>query len=467
MLPPGGSMEIVFSFDTTGSMGECLVEATNNIQTIVKRLQTDIPGIRMAVFAHADYCNHNDYVTKYIDFTTDITKITDFVKEAARPTGGGDLDECYELVLRQVREELSWTPGSKRSLVLIGDANPHEPNYRNNTLNINWRDEADHLGKMGVKIYATECRPNSFNKSSKFYKTLAGKTGGHHLQLQDFSNIFDFLMAVAYREEGDELFLNYESEVRERRGAMLDNDLDTLFTKLRRDDTFTLPDSTDTSCEVRKARKRKGDTSTGKVKTAKKVKLAITTPYKKSTAETRRNIKKFGILQNKADTSLLRREMVPENNFILNDKNWSQWQKVICKDNSLSSNNNWSYNGEHYKKKIVFPTHPEKPAMFEFAVQTKPRARRYVVYNKMAHRITERWWNRLFCESDIKSQIRSITNRGYSLFVRRLLLESDKKQRETIQALRRYDYSWRKVRNQRIHHRHVAIGSQIISDGSL
>ena len=71
-------------------------------------------------------------------------------------TGGGDADECYELVLRQVlyctvlyctllilyctvlyctvllhqaRTQLSWTPGSVRSLVMIGDCNPHGPGY--------------------------------------------------------------------------------------------------------------------------------------------------------------------------------------------------------------------------------------------------------------------------------------------------------------------------------------------------
>ena len=147
MLPPGGLMEIVFSFDTTGSMSSCLNEVRDYVQNMVERLQADISGIRVAIFAHGDYCDKSTYITKFIDFTTDVKQLTDFVKTTGS-TGGGDTDECYELVLRQVRDELSWTPGSKRSLVLIGDAPPHEPNYPQNKLKINWRDEADLLAGM-------------------------------------------------------------------------------------------------------------------------------------------------------------------------------------------------------------------------------------------------------------------------------------------------------------------------------
>lgn len=38
-------------------------------------------------------------------------------------TGGGDSPECYELVLKQVRENISWSENSKRVFVLIGKKN--------------------------------------------------------------------------------------------------------------------------------------------------------------------------------------------------------------------------------------------------------------------------------------------------------------------------------------------------------
>ncbi|XP_035678540.1 uncharacterized protein LOC118417194 [Branchiostoma floridae] len=156
-FPPGGPMEIVFSFDTTGSMGGCIAEVRREVQDIIRRLHADIPGIRIAIFAHGDYQDAaSTYVTKWVDFTTDADKLCEFVRTVEN-THGYDGDECYELVLRQVRTELSWTPGTQRSLVLIGDADPHEPSYGLNTDNIDWREETDRLyNENGVHIYAVQ-----------------------------------------------------------------------------------------------------------------------------------------------------------------------------------------------------------------------------------------------------------------------------------------------------------------------
>ncbi len=46
-----------------------------------------------------------------------------------KTTGGGDWEECYELVLHQVQTQLNWSPGSQRALVMIGDAIPHDTTY--------------------------------------------------------------------------------------------------------------------------------------------------------------------------------------------------------------------------------------------------------------------------------------------------------------------------------------------------
>jgi len=71
------------------------------------------------VFAHGDYCDKDStYVTKFIDFTQDTKKLVSFVKNV-KGTGGGDFEECYELVLQQARTDLSWTPGLLISFVEV------------------------------------------------------------------------------------------------------------------------------------------------------------------------------------------------------------------------------------------------------------------------------------------------------------------------------------------------------------
>ena len=52
----------------------------------VKRLQKEIPGIRIAVIAHGDYCDSYTYVTKILPFTSNVAEIVKFV-ETVQCTG--------------------------------------------------------------------------------------------------------------------------------------------------------------------------------------------------------------------------------------------------------------------------------------------------------------------------------------------------------------------------------------------
>lgn len=148
---PGGLREIVFSFDTTGSMYNYMEEAGERIRDLVNRLQTEMPGIRLAFMAHGDYydLSHDRYLIKWIDFGASIEEVVKFFENLSI-THGGDDDECYELVLRKTRESLSWTPGSQRSLVVIGDSDPHEPGYKYEQFvnDIDWKLETALLKEM-------------------------------------------------------------------------------------------------------------------------------------------------------------------------------------------------------------------------------------------------------------------------------------------------------------------------------
>lgn len=65
-----------------------------------------------------------------------------------RPFSGGDWAECYELVMKEAREKLSWTPGTNRVLVMIGDATPHSPDDYGREFKgekIDWKEETEKL----------------------------------------------------------------------------------------------------------------------------------------------------------------------------------------------------------------------------------------------------------------------------------------------------------------------------------
>ena len=121
------TIDLAFSFDTTGSMFPCLSQVRRNVEKLVRWLFDNVDNIRIAVIAHGDYCD-GDRVITALDFTNNVEALCKFVRTVAA-TSGGDADECYEFVLNRART-LSWTGGKNKAFVMIGDADPHKKGYR-------------------------------------------------------------------------------------------------------------------------------------------------------------------------------------------------------------------------------------------------------------------------------------------------------------------------------------------------
>lgn len=211
------SCDICFSFDTTGSMAPCLAEVRRNLKDILPRLFRDIPNLRISIVAHGDYCDEKStYLMRHVDFTNDQKQLSDFV-ESVPNTGGGDFPEAYEYVLNKT-QTFDWRSNDARCLVIIGDAYPHEPHE--NPHNLDWRKEVGELFKMGINIYSVQCLNSGNRLSYTFYKTMADKSNGYHLNLDQFSYVKDMMLGVAYKQVDMSLLQNYQNEVRDRLGGM-------------------------------------------------------------------------------------------------------------------------------------------------------------------------------------------------------------------------------------------------------
>lgn len=205
------AIEVIFSFDTTGSMYPCLTQVRREVKATVKRLFKDVPDIRIGIIAHGDYCDAGStYVTKKFDFSTNPDKIASFVSDVS-PTGGGDAAECYELVLHEART-FSWSAGKKKVLVLIGDDVPHGKNEAQNTKKLDWRNELKLLLEAGIQVYGVQALNRKH--ATKFYEDIAEETGGFHLELDQFASITDLIFAVAYKQQGDDKLKEFEEELK-------------------------------------------------------------------------------------------------------------------------------------------------------------------------------------------------------------------------------------------------------------
>lgn len=208
--------DIVISFDTTGSMYPCLAEVRRNVSVMTERLFREIPSLRIAVIAHGDYCDGDKVITQ-LDFTTDQNAIKNFIQNAPS-TYGGDYPECYELVLRNIKA-LSWrADASMKSLILIGDAPPHEKNE--NPHKIDWRDEAESLKNRNIQVFSVQCLNNGNKEAFNFYSDVAEITNGYHIYLDQFSYIKDMIQAICFKQYNQEHLEQFEKEVQTGSGGM-------------------------------------------------------------------------------------------------------------------------------------------------------------------------------------------------------------------------------------------------------
>jgi hypothetical protein len=202
-------IDIVFSFDTTGSMYPCLAQVRREIAATAKRLFNDVPNLRIGLIAHGDYCDERStYVTKHLQLTSDPEAVSHFVNHVSS-TGGGDWPECYELVLHEAHSVVQWRPDSKRVLAVIGDAIPHPPAH--NPKRLDWRKELDTLTSKGVLVHGVQALNEG--QATAFYAELAHRSGGAHIKLSQFSEATEMFLAVVYQQQSPEALQKYEEEV--------------------------------------------------------------------------------------------------------------------------------------------------------------------------------------------------------------------------------------------------------------
>lgn len=209
-------VEVVLNFDTTGSMSPCIAEVRRKVESLFTNLLKELPNLKIGLGANGDYCDRNSsYVTSWQDLTNNIHELTQFVRNI-RNTGGGDLPECYELVLHQARK-LSWSHNALKVFVLIADDVPHPADDRQNReynggQGLSWENEADQLAKMGVLVHAVQCLSKG-RHADNFYRELARRTGGYHLVLDQFTEVNDLITGICYRQAAPERLQEFENEV--------------------------------------------------------------------------------------------------------------------------------------------------------------------------------------------------------------------------------------------------------------
>ncbi len=200
------SVDIVFSFDTTGSMYPAIAEVRRQVADTVKTLFQSIPNLRIGILAHGDY---NDlYEIQEVQLTTDQSKLIRFVSTVGSTSGFGNGGEAYELVMHHV-QSYQWRDDATKVFVMIGDEPAHYrgKNVRGTIVAYDWKTEAFKIRGMDISQYVVRCLNRS--DSLEFHTELSRIQGTPLLHLHQFNNITELVMALTFRAHSVEAVTSY------------------------------------------------------------------------------------------------------------------------------------------------------------------------------------------------------------------------------------------------------------------
>ena len=196
--------DVVFSFDTTGSMLQVLDSVRRNLTTTVARLFEEIPGILIGIICHGDYCDYPLMCWKH-DLSTDVDSIKEFIT-CSKNTSGGDPEECYEFILQQACL-FSWK-ASVKIMVIIGDEEPHQQGYVmpqqipgfEARLHIDWKEETRKLQQQNIMVFSCHAyAERSSINCLHFYQYISKTTNGYYFPLSKLEMFKEYMVAICLK----------------------------------------------------------------------------------------------------------------------------------------------------------------------------------------------------------------------------------------------------------------------------
>jgi DNA-directed RNA polymerase subunit RPC12/RpoP len=125
-------LDIVITFDSTGSMDAEIRQVKARIERIGGALFKLIPQTRISICTYRD--EGDAYVVQGLRLSENLAKISEYL-DGISAEGGGDAPEAVDQGLRWAIEQNEFRPSARKVVLLFGDAPPH-PGQKKTCLNL-------------------------------------------------------------------------------------------------------------------------------------------------------------------------------------------------------------------------------------------------------------------------------------------------------------------------------------------
>lgn len=223
-------LDLLLVGDLTGSMSAYREKLRSKFKELSKTLFQVIDNLRIGIIFYLDHGSGDPYITKVHELSVNVDSLLNFINTV--PNGcGGDADEALEDALNDAYN-INWNQINAKSIVLFGDACPHEPNecmyghdyfeltkklyQKQVTINTVFCNTG--YGGYGKVSSAYKIDIGDFSKrvsrlrEDEFFSWIANVTGGIAIGVEQIEDIVDIIQAMAAKDAGkmDE----YEEEIK-------------------------------------------------------------------------------------------------------------------------------------------------------------------------------------------------------------------------------------------------------------
>lgn len=191
--PP--ATDVMFIFDTSGSMSSVLTEAKEEIKTLIANTQANLPNVQFGVanvedvpaydgaeffenFSESEYATNTEKPWHlWQSLTTEDAKVEEAINNLSGSEvahSGGDGQEAYGRALYEsaTNPDIKWRPGSRHEIVMIADQVPHTPNVNEGIPAELWQSNPFETGEEPEGAFGIHDTQWKTGESLEFHKTL-------------------------------------------------------------------------------------------------------------------------------------------------------------------------------------------------------------------------------------------------------------------------------------------------------
>ena len=204
-------LEIMFVFDSTGSMTSTIEETKSTIVGMCEALRALVPDARIGLVTYRDRGKREAYLIRQIPLTRDHWRASNFV-QFVNAGGGDDIPEAVDAGLAAAMKQ-TWRPDARRVIVLAGDAPSHPRKLRNILRDVRaWcRD-----GRSFVHTLIANPE-NAGELTASEFEQIADNGRGVCQPIENHGQILQRVLTLAFGHEFGEDLDNVVREIEQRR----------------------------------------------------------------------------------------------------------------------------------------------------------------------------------------------------------------------------------------------------------